>query len=133
MNFAKAVVKYRIPILILALVLSVPAFFGMAGTRINYDSSSPAKPVRIARISINSHSAMPKAFASRAIRTLNSPSAKMDIPSAMKMKFITSVDRTRTISPSAIRRILNLCVTLSTVKIVRHQQPDVPEANYYEL
>lgn len=29
--------------------------------------------------------------------------------------------------------ILNLCVTLSTVKIVRHQQPDVPEANYYEL
>ncbi len=37
MNFAKAVVKYRIPILILALVLSVPAFFGMAGTRINYD------------------------------------------------------------------------------------------------
>ncbi len=37
MNFSKFVVKYRIPILILALVLSVPALFGMAGTRINYD------------------------------------------------------------------------------------------------
>ncbi len=37
MNFSKFVVKYRIPILILALILSVPALFGMAGTRINYD------------------------------------------------------------------------------------------------
>ena len=37
MNFSKFVVKYRIPILILALVLSVPALLGMAGTRINYD------------------------------------------------------------------------------------------------
>ena len=37
MNFSKFVVKYRIQILILALVLSVPALLGMAGTRINYD------------------------------------------------------------------------------------------------
>lgn len=37
MGFSKGVVKFRIPILILALVLSVPAVLGMAGTRINYD------------------------------------------------------------------------------------------------
>ncbi len=37
MRFAKAVVKYRIPILIVTLLLMIPAFLGMAGTRINYD------------------------------------------------------------------------------------------------
>ena len=37
MKFAKAVVKYRVPILITALVLMVPALLGMIGTRINYD------------------------------------------------------------------------------------------------
>lgn len=37
MRFSKAVVKCRVPILILALVLMVPAVLGMAGTRINYD------------------------------------------------------------------------------------------------
>ncbi len=37
MNFSKAVVKYRIPILILTLVLVVPSVMGMAATRINYD------------------------------------------------------------------------------------------------
>lgn len=37
MGFSKAVVKYRIPILILTLILMVPAVLGMAGTRINYD------------------------------------------------------------------------------------------------
>ena len=37
MRFSKAVVKYRIPILILAFVLMTPAVLGMAGTRINYD------------------------------------------------------------------------------------------------
>ena len=37
MRFSKTVVKYRIPILILALVLMVPSVLGMAGTRINYD------------------------------------------------------------------------------------------------
>ena len=37
MRFAKAVVKYRIPILILALLLLIPSVFGMIGTRINYD------------------------------------------------------------------------------------------------
>lgn len=37
MQFSKAVVKYRIPILILALLLMVPSVIGMAKTRINYD------------------------------------------------------------------------------------------------
>lgn len=37
MHFSKAVVKYRIPILIIALVLMVPSLFGMVNTRINYD------------------------------------------------------------------------------------------------
>lgn len=37
MRFAKAVVKYRIPILITVLILMIPAIFGMANTRINYD------------------------------------------------------------------------------------------------
>jgi len=37
MRFSKAVVKCRIPILIAALLLMIPAVLGMAGTRINYD------------------------------------------------------------------------------------------------
>lgn len=37
MRFSKAVVKYRIPILILALLLMIPSAIGMAKTRINYD------------------------------------------------------------------------------------------------
>lgn len=37
MRFSKAVVKYRTPILIFALVLMIPSIFGMANTRINYD------------------------------------------------------------------------------------------------
>ncbi len=37
MKFSKAVVKFRIPILILTLILMVPAFLGMMHTRINYD------------------------------------------------------------------------------------------------
>ena len=37
MKFSKAVVKHRVLILILALALCVPAFFGMVATRINYD------------------------------------------------------------------------------------------------
>ncbi len=37
MRFAKAVVKYRIPILIIAILLMIPSVFGMAATRINYD------------------------------------------------------------------------------------------------
>ncbi len=37
MRFSKAVVKYRIPILILAVLLIIPCVFGMARTRINYD------------------------------------------------------------------------------------------------
>lgn len=36
MHFSKAVVRYRIPILIIALVLMVPSLFGMVNTRINY-------------------------------------------------------------------------------------------------
>lgn len=37
MKFSRAVVKYRIPILVLTLLLMVPSVFGMAKTRINYD------------------------------------------------------------------------------------------------
>lgn len=37
MKFGNAVVKYRIPILIITLILLVPSVFGMLGTRINYD------------------------------------------------------------------------------------------------
>ena len=37
MRLTKAVVKYRVPILIVALVLLVPSVLGMINTRINYD------------------------------------------------------------------------------------------------
>ena len=37
MRFSKGVVRYRIPILVLALALMVPSVLGAAGTRINYD------------------------------------------------------------------------------------------------
>ena len=37
MRFSKAVVKYRIPILILAVLLMIPSCLGMLDTRINYD------------------------------------------------------------------------------------------------
>lgn len=37
MRFSKAVVKYRIPILILTLILMIPSVIGMAATRVNYD------------------------------------------------------------------------------------------------
>ena len=37
MKFSKAVVKYRVPILIVALILLIPSILGMIGTRINYD------------------------------------------------------------------------------------------------
>ena len=37
MKFGKAVVKCRVPILIVALALLIPAVFGMVNTRINYD------------------------------------------------------------------------------------------------
>lgn len=37
MKFSKAVVKCRIPILIITLLLMIPSVLGMANTRINYD------------------------------------------------------------------------------------------------
>ena len=37
MRFSKAVVKYRVPILICTLLLMIPSVLGMAGTRVNYD------------------------------------------------------------------------------------------------
>ena len=37
MRFSKAVVKYRIPILILTVLLMIPSVIGMAATRVNYD------------------------------------------------------------------------------------------------
>ena len=36
-KFGKGVVKFRIPILILSLVLLVPSIIGYVNTRINYD------------------------------------------------------------------------------------------------
>lgn len=37
MRFSHAVVKHRVPILIMALLLMIPSIFGMVNTRINYD------------------------------------------------------------------------------------------------
>ncbi len=37
MHFSRAVVKYRIPILFIAVLLMIPSVLGMVGTRINYD------------------------------------------------------------------------------------------------
>jgi len=37
MKFGKTVVKWRIPILILTLILMIPSIFGYIGTRVNYD------------------------------------------------------------------------------------------------
>ena len=37
MKFSKAVVRYRVPILILTVLLMIPSVLGMANTRINYD------------------------------------------------------------------------------------------------
>lgn len=37
MHFSKAVVKCRVPILIITLLLMIPSVLGMVGTRINYD------------------------------------------------------------------------------------------------
>ena len=37
MKFAKAVVRFRVPILIISLLLLIPAMFGYVGTRVNYD------------------------------------------------------------------------------------------------
>ena len=37
MKFGKLVVKFRIPILILSLILMIPSVIGMARTRVNYD------------------------------------------------------------------------------------------------
>lgn len=40
MRFAKAVVKFRIPIIIFVVILMIPSMFGMMNTRINYDMLS---------------------------------------------------------------------------------------------
>ncbi len=40
MKFSKAVVKYRVPIIVFVLILMIPSFFGMTHTRINYDMLS---------------------------------------------------------------------------------------------
>lgn len=41
MKFSKVVVKYRIPILIVALLLIIPSLLGLVNTRINYDMMMP--------------------------------------------------------------------------------------------
>lgn len=37
LKLGKGIVKFRIPILIIGILLLIPAFFGMAATRVNYD------------------------------------------------------------------------------------------------
>ena len=37
MKFSKAVVKHRVPILILALLLMIPSVLGMGGSGVNYE------------------------------------------------------------------------------------------------
>lgn len=37
MRFSKAVVRFRVPILVITLLLMIPSLFGMLATRINYD------------------------------------------------------------------------------------------------
>ena len=37
MKLSKAIVRLRVPIVILALILMIPSVLGMLGTRINYD------------------------------------------------------------------------------------------------
>jgi hypothetical protein len=37
MRFSKAVVRYRVPILVITLLLMIPAVLGMIRTRVNYD------------------------------------------------------------------------------------------------
>ena len=37
MRFERGVVRYRIPILIIAVLLMIPAVYGYAKTRVNYD------------------------------------------------------------------------------------------------
>ncbi len=37
MHFSRAVVRYRVPILVVTLLLMIPSVIGMAGTRVNYD------------------------------------------------------------------------------------------------
>lgn len=44
MRFSKAVVKYRVAILIVALALLAPAVLGMVNTRINYGQYILGKP-----------------------------------------------------------------------------------------
>lgn len=37
MKFSRGVVKFRVPILVIAILLLVPSVFGAVNTRINYD------------------------------------------------------------------------------------------------
>ena len=53
MKFGKAVVKYRVPILIASILLLIPAVLGALGTRINYDVLSYLpKDIEIMKVSL---------------------------------------------------------------------------------
>lgn len=53
MKFGKAVVKYRVPILIASILLLIPAALGALGTRINYDVLSYLpKNIEIMKVSL---------------------------------------------------------------------------------
>lgn len=53
MKFGKAVVKYRVPILIASILLLIPAVLGALGTRINYDVLSYLpKDIEIVKVSL---------------------------------------------------------------------------------
>ena len=124
MRFSKAVVKYRVPILIAALLLMIPSVMGMAGTRINYDMLDYLPEDMDTVIGQNElleefhkgafsflilehQSRIPKRRASMAICILNSPSARMDTPAAMQIKSITPLVRSSTITPRAMSRMPN--------------------------
>lgn len=53
MKFGKAVVKYRVPILIASILLLIPAALGALGTRINYEVLSYLpKDIEIMKVSL---------------------------------------------------------------------------------
>lgn len=43
-QFGKKVVKYRIPILIVSILLLVPSVLGYVNTRVNYDMEITSRP-----------------------------------------------------------------------------------------
>ena len=46
-KFGKKVVKFRIPIIIISILLLIPATLGYINTRVNYDVANSARTVRL--------------------------------------------------------------------------------------